>query len=103
MRNIIIHRGYEIAYRIYVAPSSISGGTGFVLSSEQVAGFDKILAQGIPIEILPTDEEVPIEIVPARRDTLDIELSDLPDLCKKGFAQMEEIVEEAEKTFDVRL
>lgn len=108
MRNIIVHRGYEIAYRIYVPPS-MSGAAGFVLST-QVAGFEKAFqdlknasGQGIPIEIVATDEGVPIEIRPARRDTLDIELSDLPDLCKKGFAQMKEIVEEAEKTFDVML
>ena len=102
MRNITVHRGYEIAYRIYVPPS-MSGTTDYVLSTGKVAGFDKIVAQGVPIEIIATDYGIPIGIVPARRDTLDIELSDLPDLCKKGFAQMEEIVEEAEKTFDVRL
>lgn len=78
LRHIIVHRGYpEItSYRIYIAPSTSSGDTGFYIS-----------------EI----EEVPITIV------TEAEFSEILDKCKEAFALMESIVDEAEKKFNIRL
>lgn len=91
MRPEIVHRGYpEVRQKIYVPNTISSGSATFVSVPPEEAS---IPSGAFPVTISPIYAS----------DLFQVKFSDVIDLCKEGFALMESIVTEAEKTFNVSL
>lgn len=89
-RNRIVHKEYPP--RMVYTPSTLSSGSGLIISSGDVAGLSETFPGAIPVTIA---------IAPGT--TVEIKFPDLLGKCKEGFALMKGIVKEAEEKFGVPL
>lgn len=93
MRHVVVHRGYpEIIQTVYIPGSLSSGATIFLSGSEDELN-----------ELLSSIGSIPATHIIIGPPTPEIKFPDVLDMCKKGFALMQRIVDEAEKEFNVKL
>lgn len=87
MRHMIVHRGYpEIADRIYI-PDTLSSGSIVISKGEEAAT--------LPSGAFP--------LTTPMAGLFEVRFSEVIDMCKKAYSQMEEIVSEAENEFNIQL
>lgn len=89
-RNRIVHKEYPP--RIVYAPSTLSSGSGLIVSGGEVVGIAAFTKGAFPVTTA---------VVPGI--TIEIKFPDLLGICNEGFVLMEEIVKEAEEKFGIPL